>query len=419
MGRTAPFHHRLLFLTLSLTYVATGILASLPGASLLRLASNTHVSLEVAGGMFTFSAGGFMLGAILAGALIGLTKPKYILAAGLFFLAAGSLGTALTGSFPGLLVAQACKGLGFGFIDISLNSIATLSFQEKLSEHLNNIHGMYGLGALTGPLILAFALQFFDSLPLAYLVGAGVAAIPIALILWQPVPALPGRAQKDNAANAAQRAAARKVMRQGLLWLMVLQISLYASAEVGFSNWIVTVVSKSAGISLALAAPVATAFYIGLTAGRLGGAQVLRWGWLSEKRLLYTALLGGIVCGVIGAIFPDRTLIVYPASALVGWFYGPLFPSIMAIASRRFAHVIGPVSSVMMIGTGASSMLIPATMGALIPVLGINWVIAIPALCCLAVIPPMALAHRAQQTTLQLPGSQHTMEGTTETFIVP
>ena len=72
-----------------------------------------------------------------------------------------------------------------------------------------------------------------------------------------------------------------------------------------------------------------------------------------------------------------------------------------------------------MIGTGASAMLIPATMGALIPVLGINWVIAIPALCCLAVILPMTLANRAQRTTLQLPDGRHTMEGTTERFIVP
>lgn len=419
MGRTTSFHHRLLFITLSLTYIATGILAALPGASLLQLASNTHVSLEVVGGMFTLSAGGFLLGAILAGTLVGLTKPKYVLAAGLFFLAAGSLATSLTDSFLGLLVSQTFKGFGFGFIDISLNSIATLSFQENLSENLNNIHGMYGLGALLGPLILAGTLQFFDSLPLAYLAGAGVAALPIVLILWQPVPDLPGRAQRDASASAVQRAEARKVMRRGLLWLMVLQISLYASAEIGFGNWIVTVVSKSAGISLALAAPVATAFYIGLTAGRLGGAQVLRRGWLSEKRLLYVALLGGSICGVIGAIFPAQMLVVYPASALVGWFYGPLFPSIMAIASRRFAHAIGLVSTVMMIGTGASAMLIPATMGALIPVLGINWVITIPALCCLAVIPPMALANRAQRTTLQSPGARHTMEGTTETFIVP
>jgi fucose permease len=391
------FHQRQLFTTLSLAYIATGILAALPGASLPQLASNTHVSLEVVGGMFTFSAGGLLLGAVLAGALLGQIQAQPLLAAGLLCLATGSLGIALTTSFPALLAAQALKGIGFGCIDVSLNSIATLSFHERLSENLNTIHGMYGLGALLGPLILALALQFFKSLPLAYIIGAGVAVIPCVLILGQPVvPALPGKTAQERPTAATPRAVTRQILRQGLLWLMVLQISLYAGAEVGFGNWIVTVVSKSAGISLALAAPVEAAFYIGLTAGRLGGAQVLRRGWLSERRLLFLALLGSCISGVLAAIGQAQTLIVYPASALVGGFYGPLFPGIMAIASRRFAHAVGLVTSVMTIGTGASVMLIPALMGALIPALGINRVIAIPVFCCLAIIPLLALTSRAQ-----------------------
>ena len=61
---------------------------------------------------------------------------------------------------------------------------------------------------------------------------------------------------------------------------MVLQVSLFAAAEIGFGNWIVTAVSQSAAVSLAQAAPVATAFFLGLMAGRFGGAQVLRRGWM-------------------------------------------------------------------------------------------------------------------------------------------
>jgi hypothetical protein len=64
-------------------------------------------------------------------------------------------------------------------------------------------------------------------------------------------------------------------------------------------------------------------------------------------------------------------------------------------------------------------MLVPALMGALIPVLGINWVIAIPALCCLLMLVPMALANRAQRTTLQSPAVQHTIEQTAGTPILP
>jgi FHS family glucose/mannose:H+ symporter-like MFS transporter len=395
----STYSPRFIFFTLGMTYIATGIVSTLPSASLIRLASNTHVSLQVAGGIFTVSAFGFLLGAILAGTLTRFMKPKYLLAFGLFLLASGSLATALTDSFPVLLISQGFKGLGFGFIDIALNTIATIAFRETLSEKLNNIHGMYGVGALLGPLLLAFGLQFFNSLPFAYLFGMLVSVLTIILILTQYIPDLPRVAKSEQSDKTASRRELRAVLRQGLLWSMALQISIYACAEVGFGNWLVTAVSESAHISLALAAPVATAFFIGLTAGRLGGAQLLKRGWLTETRLLYTALLGGALRGTLVAIFPAQPLISYGASALVGCFYGPLFPSLMAITSRRFVHSIGPVSSVMMIGTGATSMVIPAAMGLLIPVIGINWVMAIPAACCLLVIVPMALTNRSQRAT--------------------
>jgi fucose permease len=112
--------------------------------------------------------------------------------------------------------------------------------------------------------------------------------------------------------------------------------------------------------------------------------------------LLYAVLCGGVLCDTLVALFPGQVLVSYVASALVGCFYGPLEPSTMAITSRRFVQAIGPVSSLLIISTNATSMLVPAAMGLLIPAVGINWVMAIPALCCAFAVFPMALANRAQ-----------------------
>jgi len=394
MLNKALSNRRLILMTLGLAYIALGMLGVLPEVSLIQLASNTHVSLEVAGSMFTISSIGGMLGVVLSGFLIRSIKPKYLLMLGLFFVGSGSITIALTSSFPALLLGQMVVGLAFGFIDISLNTMATLAFQETLSSDLNTIHGLFGLGALLGPLILAFGLQFFKRLELSYFVGVGVAAITILLVLGQQLPELPRRATNVQQKRAANRER-QNVLRQGFLWLMVLQLSISSAAQMGFRSWFVTAVSQSAAISLALAAPVATTFFLGTTAGQFFGARVLRRGWISEKHFLYTALLGGFFWSVIAAIFTGHVLISYVASALVGCFYGPLYPSIMAITSRRFVHAIGPVSSILIISTDVSSMIVPSAMGLLIPALGINWVMAIPALCCAFAVLPMALANRA------------------------
>jgi fucose permease len=70
---------------------------------------------------------------------------------GLFFLGSGSTTIALTSSFPVLLIGQIVIGLGFGFIDLSLNTMATLIFQETLSSDLNTLHGLFGLGRCSDP----------------------------------------------------------------------------------------------------------------------------------------------------------------------------------------------------------------------------------------------------------------------------
>jgi fucose permease len=408
---------RLLLTTLGLAFIATGIMSTVPGASLLQLAQNTHVTLAVAGGAFMASAFGFLLSALLVGSFPNLVQPKYLLAAGLLMMGIGSILTPCTDSFALLLFGQALRGAGAGMINIGLNTIATLSFRETLSAKLNTIHGMYGLGALLGPLVLAFGLQFFQSLALSYMVGAIIAAAASALVLAQHLPSSSPRsnATQEQPANTREF---RKVLRQSILWMMVLQISLYASAEIGFGSWIVTAVNQSSGVSLALAAPVATAFYIGLTFGRLGGGELLKRERITERRLLYTSIFGGTAAGIVVALFPGQLLVSYIGSILVGCFYGPLFPGIMSITSRRFLHVLGPVSSIMMVGNGITTMVVPTSMGELLPILHINWVIAIPALLCLSMFVPMALANRAQQTTLQLSAEQHTMKITAELPII-
>lgn len=385
---------RFLFYTLGLAYISTGILAVLPGTAILALAANTGVSLAVVGWAFTGSASGFTVGAWIAGILVSRVNARYLLMIGLGLMALTSAVTPWTNSFTVLLGSQFVRGIGFGFVDVSVNAIVTLAFASTLSETLNNVHSTYGIGALIGPLLLSFSLQLLNSVGWAFVIGSVLGAMTVVLLMQQRVPDLP---QKDETESEARVFSTRKILLSGLLWLLALQLALYVGAEIGFGNWIVTAVSKSATISLALAAPAATFFSLGLTLGRLASGLVLRRNWLTEKALLYTGILGGTVSGLIVALFPGQIVVSFGVSGLVGFFYGPLFPGIMAIASRWFVHALGLVSSVMLISTGVLAMILPAAMGMLIPPLGMHWALVIPALTCSLIAVPLALAMRQQR----------------------
>jgi len=405
--RAVPkLNHRLLFYTLFLAYICAGIISVLPGASLLLLAENTHVSLAIAGSSFTLSALGFIIGVLIAGLFSTKLNSKYILMGGIGLMSLAGAITPVTHSFSVLLITQLIKGVGFGLIDVSINTIVTLAFHDTLGETLNNVHSSFGIGSLSGPLLLSLSLQMLNEALWAYLVGAVAGCVVIFLLIRQTVPEIPTQNDKQR---QQQPSLSRSVFRQPLLWLMALQIALYVGAELGFGSWIVTVLSQSAAISLALAAPAATAFFLGLTIGRLLGGQVLRRGLLSENQLLYVSILGGYVSGILVAIFPGQIVVSFGASALVGLFYGPLFPGIMAMASRQFVNNIGIVSSVMLVSTGAAAMILPALMGILIPIIGINWVLVFPAFCCLLIIVPLILANRRQRYSLHLPDNDITI----------
>jgi fucose permease len=398
--RAVPkLNRRLLFFTLFLAYICAGIISVLPGASLLLLAENTQVSLAIAGSSFTLSALGFIIGVLIAGFFSTKFNSKYILMGGLGLMSLAGAITPVTHSFSVLLIAQLIKGVGFGIIDVSINTILTLAFQDTLGETLNNVHSAYGIGALSGPLLLSLSLQMLNEALWAYLVGAVAGFVVFFLLIRQAVPEIPNQNDKQR---QQQTSLYSNVFRQPLLWLMALQIALYVGAELGFGSWIVTVLSQSASISLALAAPAATAFFLGLTIGRLLGGQVLRRGLLSEKQLLYISILGGFISGIVVAIFPGQIVVSFGACVLVGSFYGPLFPGIMAMASRQFVNNIGIVSSVMLVSTGSAAMVLPALMGILIPVIGINWVLVFPAFCCLLIIVPLLIANRRQRSSLNM-----------------
>jgi fucose permease len=397
---TRQSKRRLLFYTLFLAYICTGIVSILPGPTLPILAEHTGVALAVAGWAFTSSATGFMLGVVIAGVMIGRIGPKYVLMSGLVIMASTGIVTPWTHLFLVLLAAQFVSGIGFGFLDVSINITVTLSFEDTLGETLNNLHSSYGIGALLAPLVLSLALQVAHDATWAYLAGSLVGLVGIVLLVRQHIPSVPG---PNEASQRQGTTASTTVFRQVFLWLMALQMGLYVGAEVGFGSWIVTAVSQSALISLALAAPSATAFWVGMTIGRLLGAQALKRGIMSEKQLLYLSILGGGISGLVVAAFVRYAGVSFSVSLLVGLFFGPIFPGVMAMASRWFVHALGTVSSVMLISAGAAGMILPVLMGFLIADIGFSWVMAIPALVCLAIVVPFSLALRRQQYAPQLP----------------
>jgi fucose permease len=414
---STPTSRRLLFYTFYLAYLSAGILSILPGPTLSLLAAHTGISLALAGWIFTCGGTGFALGAFAAGTKM--LKPKTILMAGLLLMGTMGLAIPFIHSFPLLLMTIFIKGLGFGCVDVGVNILSALAFHDTLGESLNGLHSSFSIGSLVAPLLLSAALTLLHDFTWAYVVGSMTSLACAVLLMRQRPPTMPAGARLPQFESgqqpgverpASSKTASRSILWQVLLWLMVLEFFFYIAAEVGFSDWIVTAVNTSASIALALAAPTATAFWLGLTTSRLLGSQVLKRALLSERQLLYLCISGGGVCGLLVAIFPGQLLIAFAASALYGFFLGPIYPGLMAIATRWFVHNLNTISGVLLICCGISGMVFPVLMGSLIASTGVSWGMAIPPLGCLLIVVPLFIATRRQRLTLQSQQRESTIE---------
>src|SRR5438105_1154197 len=68
----------------------------------------------------------------------------------------------------------------------------------------------------------------------------------------------------------------------------------------------------------------------------------------------------------------------------------------MAVGTSIEVTLVLMIRRLLTISTNVTSMLVPTAMGLLIPAVGINWVMALPALCCAFAVLPMQFSNRMQ-----------------------
>lgn len=398
---TIRTNQTLLFFACCFAFIANGLLGVLPAASLVVLAQNTHTATSTAGLIFTVSSLGTIIAVVVSNTLIKRVGSKAVVMAGLGGLIISSIMIPLARQFNVWLAAEMLQGMSVGLINIGIIITLTLNFGNKLSEKLNMLHGSVGIGSLLAPIFLSYALSFTGSSLPAFI---GTALVGLLCLLTFYVLRFQTRATLLTASAEAYIAPPslmpdrpRQAFKQTLLWMIALQVCLYVGAEAGFSNWVVTAISQAANINVQLATPAATLFWIGITAGRMVVARLMKQGYLTNAQLLYISMLGGGACGVLLIACMQTPIICFMASFGVGIFLGPIFPTLQAIATRRFDRVPALVSSVVMVSSGFAGMTIPFSIGMLIPFMGAREAMMIPALLCMLVAFPYYLANRKEQ----------------------
>ena len=287
-----------------------GAVTSLFGPLLVSLSHRFHLSLPSAGAALSVYFVGATLGVLPGWLGLKRLQGRMVLSISLVAIVLGAVGASLSHSWSVFLTSIFLVGLGFGALDIGLNTLLARTSLDGRAHRLSISNAGYGVGAVICPLvIIALHPNNFRFL------FAGLAVIALVLsMLNGGVHAPPLHTEPLQFEITKMKAQRRPI----LLTFMVAYV-LYVALETSASGWMATQL-HGVGYSESSGSLVTAGFWTGVAIGRvLGGPLYHR---LSEKKLV----LGGLVLAAIvcASAFSD-SLAPY-AYPLLGLIVASIFP---------------------------------------------------------------------------------------------
>jgi fucose permease len=289
-----------------------------------------------------------------------------LLAVGAGVLGLGAFGVAAAPSMVLVLATVVGLGLGFGLLSNGMNSLYPRMTGSRAATLVVCMHGVFGVGAVSLPLVLA-GLGHRG----AFLAVAVVAAVAVPLLLRTSSPPA---AAFDPTASPPPR---RHVLAFSTVF------GSYVAVEAATATWLATYL-EFRGWSPGAAAGWTSAFWLAITGGRFAFALVMSR--IRPGRLVQVVL----PVAAVGLALAGWTVTAPLGFVLAGLCMAPVFPTAMVWLPRALPSAAGATTAAMLAAiTGAT--LSPLLVGAVGSGIGVG---AIPfTLAGLAVVA--ALTARA------------------------
>jgi FHS family glucose/mannose:H+ symporter-like MFS transporter len=299
---------------------------------------------------------GILLASVPTGGLVGIllgmlvahrVDTRVLLGAACGTLAVGQVGLALAPVWIVLLAAGIVSGIGYGWCTNFVNGMVAATYGARSTFLLNLLNGMFGIGAVLGPMCVGLVSS--RHVYLGYAVLAALAPLLFATLV-AGTPSSPGGG------------VARGGGHRGRLALFALVFASYVAVEVSTGGW-VTSHLRAVSMSPETAVLATSLLYAGLATGRLLAAPVgLRVG---PGPMLLACAVGTAACLTLAWAAPLGGFAYF----LTGLAMGPVFPTGLAwvAVDQPAARYALPT---MLIAGNLGGLLFPPLVGLLVGAVG-------------------------------------------------
>ena len=319
----------LLLVIIYIAFISLGLPDSMLGAAWPLMQREMSLPLEGAGLVSTIVSAGTIVSSLLTGKLIRKLGTGLLTMLSVLMTALALLGFSATQNYYWLCLMAIPLGLGAGAVDAALNDFVARNFS---SRHMSWLHAFWGVGATSGPLLLAYVVSQSGRWQGGYrtvsiIQFVLVAILALSLPLWRKQDKTDGESTEQSKAN-------------GSIWKIrgmvpnLIAFFGYCGMELTAGLWFASFLVAERGLMAETASAWASSFYFGIMLGRLIN------GFLTMKFSNKTLIRSGqvlILVGLILLFIPQATFSLI-GLLLVGMGCGPIYPSMLHETPARFGE---------------------------------------------------------------------------------
>lgn len=335
-------------------FLLIGIINTMLGPILPTLSGRWQLNDAQAGTLLLAQPVGGMLGSAFSGVLIGRFGFKPVLTLGFAVMAAAAACLGFGNWYVGMISV-----FGSG-IALGLTIPATSLLCAELNPHrraaaLNLLNLFWGVGAVIGPLLIAFV--------------ARLSSVSVALVTLAVLIALMAVSLAFNSGTAPDRVSEDPVVSSGLtqrtrissyMLLTMALVFVDVGTESSMGGWVTSYVQRltQSGLSAYLAPSM---FWAGLLTVRATAPLILRV--LSEVKLILIGIVLTLF-GLLVILVSNRVEAILGSIALTGAGLGPIFPTTLALFYKYLGVDARRFTGILFILAGLGSATFPWLVGA-------------------------------------------------------
>ena len=335
-------------------FVINGFAAVLGGTLLPEVMSSFDLT-PLWGGLFiSVPAIGIIVAGLVGRLFSNRIGPKRTLGLGLLGLSLSLTAIGFASNIMVLLLSAAGFGLVNGLIEMTGNSIIAEIHRDRAARELNRLHFFFGVGAFSGPLVVAFL--FVDGVAWeAYYWGVAIlSGVLLTYLARQPFNIRTGSGHQPEFGKILSL-----LRRLSVIQVFVGTILLLGTEQC-ITGWITTYLRIEKLMPAEMASLGLSIFWLAMLAGRLLNSHLPAT--LSDSGIIMTEALAGTAALLLVLILHDWGASLV-GLGLIGLSMAGLYPSLFAYGSARNAENVNLISGVFIAGVGIGKLVGPQLVG--------------------------------------------------------